>query len=130
AGCLGVVRQRIGDAADRVTHVRGRHGQIHAVVELDGDTAAAEGRGRGDRLHARNARHRTLDNVRHLTVDRFGGGTGEIGGDGYDGPIDVRQFAHLHAVESGKTSHSNQRVQNQRQNRTANEERGQAVVAV
>ena len=74
---IRLVGQLVGDAADRVAHVGGGDVQIDAVVELDGDAAVAEGRGRRDRLDAGDARDRALDHTGQLAVDGLGGGAFE-----------------------------------------------------
>ncbi len=83
--------------------------EVDAVVELDGDAAAAVGRGRRDRLDAGDAGHRAFERVGQLAVDRLGGGALEVGGDGDDRAVDIRQFADLDAEEGGKAGDDDQR---------------------
>ena len=55
---------------------------------------------------------------------------GEVGGDGDDRAVDVRQLADLDAVEGGKAGDGDQRVEHEGQDRPADEQRRDAGLAV
>ena len=115
--------------ADRVAHVGRGDVEVDAVVELDRDAAAAEGRCRRDRLDAGNARHRAFEDGGQLAVDGLGGGAGEVGVDGDDRAVDVGQLADLDAVEGGKPGDGDQRVDDEGQHRPPHEQRRDALFA-
>ena len=72
---------------------------------------------------------RALDHVGQFAVDGFGGGALEVGVDGDDGAVDVRQFADLDAVEGGKAGDGDQRVEHEGHHRPADEQRREAGLA-
>ena len=75
------------------------------------------------------ARHRALDHRGDLLVDRVGRGAVVVGADGDDRAVDIRQFADLDAAEGGDAGDDDEQVEDDREHRTADEERRDARAA-
>ena len=99
---VGLLRQCVGDAADGIAHVGGGDVQIDTVIELHGDSAGPEGRAGGNGFDPGNAGHRAFNRGGQLAVNRLGGGGLECRRYRHHGPVDIRQFAHVDAIEGGK----------------------------
>ena len=122
-------RQLIGDPADRVPDVGRGDVQVDAVVELDGDATAAERRTGRDRLDAGDTGDGAFNRIRQFAVDSLGRGAFEHRVDGDDGAVDIGQLANLDTVEGGEAGNGDERVEHERQHRTADEQRGKAGFA-
>ncbi|MND42990.1 hypothetical protein D3C80_337770 [compost metagenome] len=127
---VGIIGQLIGDAADGVTHIVSRNGHVDIVAKFHRHAAGAELRVGSDGFDAADTRHRTFDGLRHFLVDRLRRSAFIGGPDADRRPVDVRQFAHLDANQSGEASHDQQRVEDRRQDRPAHEQCGESELGI
>ena len=124
---VGVLGQLVGDAADGVAHVGGGDVEIDAVVELDGDAAAAD-RTRLDEIDLTPETRATAPSITAVSSRSIGlgGRAVVVGGDRDDRAVDVGQFAHLDAEEGGEAGDHDQRVEHEGEDRPAHEQRRHA----
>jgi hypothetical protein len=124
-----LVRQVLGDAADGIAHVVGGNGQIDGIGKFQRHAALAELRTGRDGFETADARDRAFDDLGQFLVDRLRRSAVECRAHGHDRPVDVGQLAHFHAHIGRKTRHHHQRVEDQRQDRTTHEKRGEGRLA-
>ena len=114
--------------ADGVAQVVGGDVDVGLLVEFDRHLALAGARRRGDGDNAGDARHGALNDTGDFLIDRVGRGAGVVGAHGDHRPVDIGQLAHLDAAPGCQTGDDDQQVEDDGQNRPANEQAGDPAV--